>query len=123
MNSRVNDRLDDFIGSLLDDKYNGEWICLNLLVGSYDNNAFSQQSNIVKYRLDINSDKVMCVYFTADKMNEVYNLEVVFACESDQVYELPLSEEYWARLELLNDAILSKQTVKLNNRIIHDLIL
>lgn len=123
MNSRVNDRLDDFIGSLLDDKYNGEWICLNLLVGSYDNNAFSQQSNIVKYRLDINSDKVMRVYFTADKTNEVYNLEVVFACESDQVYELPLSEEYWARLELLNDAILSKQTVKLNNRIIHDLIL
>ncbi len=124
MNSRVNDRLDDFIRSLFYEKYNDQWVCVNSLKVLYDNSAFSQQTNIVKYRLNINSDKVTRVYFTADKMNAVYNLEVVFACEDNQVYELPVDDKtYQSRLAKLNDAILSQQAAKLNDRIIHDLIL
>lgn len=77
------------------------WECLNTIPENYNCKAFSQNSSIIKYKMDLTNGDIATIYFTVDKAQNKYNVEVIFVEDTATIYELPLSEECYLNLKEL----------------------
>lgn len=83
------------------------WICLNNQLSNYNVSAFSQETDVVKYRLDKDNSEISAVFLTEKRdvpENDVV-LEVVFSSKPDCVFQLPLSDRDKAVLKETIDLI------------------
>ncbi len=71
------------------------------------NRSFSENTQTVKYCIRSVSPTIDTVFFTVNKENNQYKIEVVFSDEKDTIYELPLGSENFEDLKNLERDIIS----------------
>lgn len=109
--------IERFVENVYRAVYQSNWECLNMALENYDRTAFSQNDDIVKYKLCVTNGEIAAIYFTIDRIQNKYNIEVVFEKDPATVYELPLNENCYATLKELETEL-----SRINERNLDDLI-